>query len=513
VTPTFFYGDEWVVAVDGSDTGEGSVVDPWSIEVALINGGFPSRSVKPGDTIYLRGGTYGDGFETIFYIELIGEPGNLIVIRPYAGEHVIIDGGFWINGSYVRLINAQGTEFEIRNSDWTHGGRYSGQRYFEDGHSVTQPVAIKVSDSNGGGVGIEVINLIIHDTKQGIINQDEGEGGLMYGNIIFNVGYQRQDRGHGHGFYWQNPFSTLKEIKENTSSHNFSKGGQIYGNSADLKNVHIEGLVLINDDFVWNGTGDITNVRLVESTFRGRCTADFYAGNWWMSHDDVIIQDNTFQGTSNIHFLLDFGPYVDLTVTNNRFIHETDDMILRYKQPNSGGLYPGTWNYNEYYGNTVDGILRLWESGDTSSTVDLSFADWVNETEYDINSTYTQGLPSGVEVEVRPNAYEVGRGNIIVHNWDGRDSVPVNLSGLGLVNGDNYEIRNVVNYFGDTPITGTFYEEFPTIQLDMRETRWSYARPIGASDSQRDDWPKDEWGPHANNPFPTLGVFVIRKTN
>src|SRR5207302_10560348 len=67
----------------------------------------------------------------------------------------------------------------------------------------------------------------------------------------------------------------------------------------------------------------------------------------------------------------------------------------------------------------------------------------------------TPATPVGRRVFVRPNAYEPGRGNVVVYNWGRQGAVLANLAGV-LAVGDRYEVRNVQDYFCAPVATGTF---------------------------------------------------------
>jgi hypothetical protein len=68
---------------NGKDDHDGSLAKPWqTVNHAL-------RHLKPGDTLYLRGGTY---YENI-YLALAGRKEAPITIRAYPGEQAVIDGG------------------------------------------------------------------------------------------------------------------------------------------------------------------------------------------------------------------------------------------------------------------------------------------------------------------------------------------------------------------------------------------------------------------------------------
>jgi len=62
------------------------------------------------------------------------------------------------------------------------------------------------------------------------------------------------------------------------------------------------------------------------------------------------------------------------------------------------------------------------------------------------DNTYLAAAPSGTQVFVRPNREQPGRAHVVVYNWDGVDSVEVDLQTV-LSPGDGYEIRNGQNFF------------------------------------------------------------------
>jgi hypothetical protein len=73
----------FVDASKGDDENDGSIDSPWKTAAHAI------KQLHPGDTLYLRGGSY---FENV-YVSLVGTPKKPIVIRSYPGEQAVIDGG------------------------------------------------------------------------------------------------------------------------------------------------------------------------------------------------------------------------------------------------------------------------------------------------------------------------------------------------------------------------------------------------------------------------------------
>src|SRR5579883_1761553 len=82
-------GNSWYASPDGTYMGDGSISNPWDIETAFDNA---PHAVKPGDTIWLRGGKYGDGTAgAILTYGLVAKPDAPIIVRAYPGERPIID--------------------------------------------------------------------------------------------------------------------------------------------------------------------------------------------------------------------------------------------------------------------------------------------------------------------------------------------------------------------------------------------------------------------------------------
>src|SRR6202521_375199 len=80
----------YYVAPPGHTTGDGSMGTPWDLQTALS----VPPAVRPGDTIWLRGGTYAGaavaGYS--FACSLKGTAGLPISVRQYPGERATIDG-------------------------------------------------------------------------------------------------------------------------------------------------------------------------------------------------------------------------------------------------------------------------------------------------------------------------------------------------------------------------------------------------------------------------------------
>src|SRR5689334_15239041 len=102
---------EYYVSVNGSPSGNGSIGSPWDLATAL---GYNS-SLHPGDTLWLRGGTYAGTFSS----HLNGTATRPIVVRQYPGERAILDGGS-LGGTAMLTVYGSYTwywGFEIMSSN------------------------------------------------------------------------------------------------------------------------------------------------------------------------------------------------------------------------------------------------------------------------------------------------------------------------------------------------------------------------------------------------------------
>jgi hypothetical protein len=92
------------------------------------------------------------------------------------------------------------------------------------------------------------------------------------------------------------------------------------------------------------------------------------------------------------------------------------------------------------------------------------------------NNTYYSSRPTGLKVFIRPNAYEAGRANITIFNWDLQSTVGVDLSSV-LSTGSYFEVHDAQNFFGPPVLTGTF--DGTAVAFPM--TGLTPATPIGVA--------------------------------
>jgi hypothetical protein len=431
------YANTYYVAPNGLASNPGTWAAPLDLATALS----AQSPAQPGDTIWLRGGLYrptatvdAGGHDVLYVSYLNGTAGAPIIVRQYPGERATLDGGLAptvpvlvVNGSYTYFWG-----FEVTNTNL-------------DRLSVRADGIDMYGDHN------KFINLIIHDTGEGIgfwaTNvPDDSE---ISGCLIYNVGYDRSDRGHGHSIYVQNIGGT-KKIDNNILFDSFGFGIHAYTENGHIDNLSIEGNIAFNAGLLSAVSGPEANV--------------LFLGNNPPQNASLLNNYTYFTNPSP-------GRGIDMNFCNNATIQ--NNFLV-------GGL---PLNINHCTNSVITGntIYGAWDSV--------------------MHDTYPNNLysvtPTGVAYGVRPNVYEPGRANIVIYNWNSSNqtSVDVDLSGSGLAIGDAYELRDAENYLAGPILTGTFNGH---VVIPM--TGLSAAAPIGTN--------APIIPPHT---APAFGVFVIER--
>jgi hypothetical protein len=123
-------GEKHYVSTTGSDKNNGSLSSPWATIKHAVG------QSKPGDTIFVRGGTYGEG-EVWLRTEYRhgGAPGNLLTIKAYQNEVPVFVNGdrpFIVECNYLRIeglhfkngksIGVRGDTVQIVDNTFTGSG-------------------------------------------------------------------------------------------------------------------------------------------------------------------------------------------------------------------------------------------------------------------------------------------------------------------------------------------------------------------------------------------------------
>jgi len=529
-------GQTFYVAPDGTPNKKGKKKQPWDLATALSH----PQKVKPGATIYLRGGTYTGKFIS----RLRGTPSNPITVRSFPGEWAKIDGyatttlANGINSS-TRAITvedssrlAEGMSFTfhdgvegleeicqvsevlgktvIINRGWGGTAAVShasgativlgGNNFEIEGADTiyrdleitnSDPVRVQaVPNAQNGphlrgscdlrGPRVKLINCVIHDLQGGVGGVSSSFGAEVYGCIIYNNGYVQNNIYSGHGMYLQNSDAdNPKLLRDNIIFNNFGLGIQGLSQTGNTVGMHVIGSVLFGNGSpgaspLWNillGANDgIADDLRIDSCF-------IYRGPTVESNSitlDFVSQTGRGEITNTVlaggrdGIEIKGGSSISLT-GNTVFINYQggQQSLINLKNiSSSASLAIGSNRYFNSSGNPL-----VFAKNEDFKT----FANWQSVLRLDRNgSTNSNAAPSNNWIFVRPNQYESGRAHIIVYNWTQKKQVSVNVSEV-LRPGDQFEVRNVQDYFASPVIEGTYTGQ----PLELPMTDLTVATPVG----------------------------------
>lgn len=436
---------DWYAAPTGTDGAAGTLVAPVSLKRALGDG--LASPASPGDTVYLRGGTYPGGLSS----ELAGSSGSPIFVKPYSRELPVIEctatnvTGLSINGSYTQFSG-----IEIWNSASVRAPR-------NPGIFLMSP-------------GSKIINCLIHDTGVGIYVSEQSIGAEIYGNLIYNYGDAVLPAKHAIYAHSTGPTVT---IKDNVTLNGFYCGIHCYSEVAG----ELDGFDIIGNTCAEAGSLFGTTDRQQNFLIGGTVPADHIAFDRNSGYFKSSFQDNLLMGyqtTANVTGSVTsnyfgrgnctFNSWDNMTVVGNSW--EAVRSVFAYNPPGSLGTY--SWNDNTY-ASSIPTLFNISSGGG------ITFAAWKTTTSFDSTSIFVSAT-SETRVFVRPNSYLPGRALITVFNWGLHPTVSVNLSSVCTV-GQLYVIRNAANYYG--PIVASFTYNGSAATLPM--SGLGVATPVGVT--------------------------------
>ena len=425
----------WFVSPSGSSIGDGSR-RPWDLQTAL-NGG--NGAVQPGDTIWLRAGRYAGTYTTA----LAGTAAAPIVVRQYRGERATIDGGtatietFTVDGQWAIYWG-----FEVMQS---------GTARFCDSCLALRPTGVYVR----GAHDVKLINLVVHDVGHGVFTENITHNIEMYGWIVYDGGSVNTTRSDGHGMYIHNDGIGSKILRDNVVFNQFGFGIHAFVGvgTATLRNIVFDGNALFNNgtvsgfdnpNFQVGGfeiadNDTVTNNMLYFSSGASG-SVNARVGFQTQMNGTVSARDNYIVGGGDV---LDVGYWQTPNVANNTLVGTST--IVNVHDTSTVGWQ---WGGNQYW---RDPTLTEW----TFRSTNYTFANWKTASGLGASDLATAGQPAVPQVFVRPNLYEHGRAHVVIYNWSGQTSVPVNLSNVLQV-GAHYEVRNVQDVFGTPVVSGTY---------------------------------------------------------
>lgn len=453
---------EFHVSPEGTAKGTGSAEAPWDLTTALA----PSKDVKPGDTIWLHGGTYRGGFTS----RLAGTTKAPIVVRGVQGSRATIDTNPRDERDNGHLL-LQGQDVVYRDFEVTCSG---SQRETKVAGPWPEDIRRGVVDVRGSRISL--VNLVVHDLGSGFGFWAEGDGGEISGCLIYNNGWRGPDRGHGHAVYAQNAKGT-KRIVDNILFHQFGYGIHVYGSQkASLKDFEIAGNIAFHNGclaksgenspgIMVGGESPAERIAIRDNTVVAGGIRLGYP--WGTTNEDVVCTGNYCeQGLVVRDFRrADFSRNTVVAHSGVVQLEGAAKLLL------SGHK----WNHNDYY--VTDGRWGECAIVEGKASRGLTFKEFKTETGFDASSTFTKGSPAALRVIVRPNAHEPGRANVAVLNPASLPEVDLDLSRV-LTAGQAFRIVSAKDIFG-SPLVRGVYEKRP-VRVPLKAV--AGAPPIGLSD-------------------------------
>jgi len=398
-------GRAFFAAPSGRAGNSGSAMLPLDLATALSARG----PVRPGDVLWIRGGTYRGNFRS----DLAGTAAAFIVVAQYPGERAVLDGAADPSRDVLRIDGAYTVYW---------------------GLEVTNSAPAAPGSGRGTGINVfgphtRIINAVVHHTGNGIGVWTPALDAEVYGNLIYEVGWDADDRGHGHSIYVQNDALT-KWIVDNILFDGSSYGIHAFTYAGRIDNLHVEGNIAFDH-------GSRSRVSGAE--------ANFLIGGRQVARRPVVLSNYGYYPWSSAGRNADLG-YIngctDALVRDNYLAGGTALVLTRCDGVAMSG--------NRFIGRIAD------------STV-LRFRD----------NHYADRRPLEPAVFVRPNRYVRGRGQIAVFNWSRQRNIAVDLSSLGLIAGERFEIRDVRDYFAAPLLAGTYGDPIVVVPVHrMRAGRW-----------------------------------------
>lgn len=379
-------------ATNGSAANDGSQTHPWDLQTGLTR-------IATGQTLWLRGGIYRGQFRSTSRATA-ASPAR---VRQFPGERATLDGKGYIEKPILSVagVNTWFLDFEVMNSQTN--------RYSPEGGSHPTPGnmpnidGIQTEQTGDSGSGCKFINLVIHDTRQGISLWKEAADAEVYGCLIYYNGWLAPDRGHGYATYQQNQ-TGRRGVRNCFFWSGFESGFVGYGSdAAPLKNFDLDQNTIfncgalgveMNRDILLGGGQVVENSNIRSNS------------NWY-----ATIGDGT---TLNLGYADAGAGSVNCIVSWNQFL---------------GGKAISVRSTN----------LSLVNNFIAGSPVNFPAGS---------GNTIQSTMPADLRVWIRPNQYTPGRTHVTVYSGGNATTATLSAAALGLVSGDRFEQRSVQNYYG-----------------------------------------------------------------
>lgn len=412
-----YSGPDFYVSPTATSSGDGSIGNPWQLQTAL-NG--PSV-VQPGNTIYLRGGTYAGQFISAINGTLAA-PINFKVYPASATpgdartEHVVFDGG--TDPSVAAILKIKSNSLRFWDIDITSSSTVPRVSTEACNPNCSWPSGAALPISYGVDCwqaanycnDVKLINVRSHDTRINGGSVKLARDMEIYGGTFYYEGWQGPDRLHGHDLYLQhfaadaNAMKLIDSLLFDASEWTLHS----YGSSdANLDNFWMEGNALVRGGggvSLVGGTFVLKNLTKKDNVYYGGPVNDGYQGCCGGGFNGANISGEYIFGALQMQ-----PPFTGVSMTGGQY-------WLEYlHDPNISTLFPNNgWHV----------------------------ATWPNPAP----------RPTSNFIVVRPNIYSPGRERVWAFNWLKLATLQASVAGV-LNAGDHYEVRSAFDFWAG-PLPG-----------------------------------------------------------
>ncbi len=469
--------DGYFAATNGRSGASGTIFDPFSLEYALGS----SSPLKPGDTLWIRGGTYTpltagttggnmtDGVANtpgkgVYRLQISGTSGNNIVIRNFNKERVRINGAIHIVNLSAGYLTLRGLEIAASPTTRVYATRAACDL---PGVYITAP-------------GIWIDRCYIHDIAQMYVYG--ADNFLFTNNVIGRCGtYITAEWMTGYACY----------------THNANGSGMTFRN-----NVWIGGYNGYNFGAQSSGVNSIRNYTVEYNAF-------YMGGALWGSASGTD-SNNLFR----------YNWYFAPTRPNSSYIYVTPLRSRGYDNGNCGEAW--TVQYNQFFWLDVSTPIYYWPrqinfqynrtvspygcfarlAATAHDVIEIvhdnneyrtslpgenrhfthfgeptvvTLARWRELTGWDTNSTHTIAWPSSALVRVLPDEYAPGYGFIHILNYPSDSNITVDISALGLQHGTGCRLYNCLNM--NEYLNFVYDANYPYLTIPMTLGMWTVEEP------------------------------------
>ena len=416
-------GANWYVSPTG--TGNGSIGSPWFLQTALTN-----ALVQPGDTIWLRNGTYfptttfldWDTFILGWHPSINGTSNSLITLRSYTNELAAIDRRWFFkdSSSYLRFL-------DLEFYDSLKGHNLTNSQY-PDGPWVHFAI--------GDIAGFEWINCVIHDVDNcwggGIT------GNSFRGNIIWHVGWNSVEHvcyGPPYNFVGNISAWHYDDLIEHSFTNFLMSSNIVFGTGIN-KVFSGGGFAGGGGDALVDGGG-----KVIYNYFYNRF--DFIPSNGYpqtlsyIGGSPLTVNSNVISGPTPVTYNQTISnSFVSSFVGNTVYSSDSNYQAPVLSWYGTSGS--AAFDYNKYY---AAGTVEF----NYENTYHTTFSQWqAYNPDFDTHSSVSNSAHPPDSVFVIPNTDDHKRCHVAVYNFSHSDNVSVGVSILNT--GDIYQLYSAQNY-------------------------------------------------------------------